>query len=1760
MSNLLDRLCDLHGVLPWYHDIWGNTYTVPEHARRRLLGAMGVPADNEDQAAASLDAWTRRQWERPLPPVQVVRQPARPYRVAFALPASEDGERYCWRLHRECGATDQAEFIPATLEEAERCLLGGREFVRRVLMLDLAVEPGYHHFLLERADRPGLAGSSGEMVFIVAPVACYMPPVLRVEGEDGRAWGFAAQLYGIRSERNYGMGDFRDLRHLLEFCAEAGASALLLNPLHANFPDAPEHASPYSPSNRAYFNVLYLDVESIPDFLECEQARTMAGTPEFQAQLRALRATDHVDYGGVAEMKWKVFGVLYQHFRDHHLASSTSRASVFRAFQAERGETLRKQALFDAMQAHFSAQDKAIWGWPVWPEPCRDHRSPEVTAFEQAHLAQVEYFEYLQWEAARQLDAAGTRSAELGLGIGMMFDLAIGVAEGGAATWMRPELYAMQASAGAPPDEFNHGGQDWGLPPWIPHKLAAAAYAPFIETLRATMRDCGALRMDHVMGLRRLFWVMRGLPATEGAYVLYPFEDLLGILALESQRNRCLIIGEDLGTVPDEVRHALQPMNVLSTRLLYFERYQDGRLKPPREYPANAVAAVTTHDLPTLAGFWQGLDIDLRQERHLFPDDGIRNRQVVERAADRAQLLVALKNEEVLPAGGALHQVGFPEMTAELAAAVYTYLARSPCKLLLVQMEDGFGLTGQPNLPGTSGSAYPNWRLKMALNLEEWQGNAHLQGIVAALRRERPLRHPSRPLEGGMLPQPALSPWPRATYRLQLNREFNLEQAKKLIPYLHELGISHCYLSPLLKARPGSAHGYDITDHSTLNPEIAGDGDFDLFVAALKRHGMGLIMDIVPNHMAVMGTDNEWWLDVLENGPASRFASYFDIDWYALSGDLPGRVLLPILGDHYGIILENGELKLRFDQEEGSFSILYHEHRFPVDPREYPAILGHGIARLATRLGNAHPEFLELQSLITAFGHLPARDPASAEAVAERARDKEVYKHHLAALSATSADVAQFIEENVATFNGKPAEAASFDALHELLQAQAYRLAFWRAADEINYRRFFDVNHLAALRMDNPEVFELTHRLLRELLARGDVNGLRIDHPDGLYDPEEYLERLQNIAAALLPEPEKEEKKRAPMYVVVEKILAHHERLPESWPIHGTTGYDFLAACSQLFVDSRAADAFTHIYEGFIGESMDLEAASRANKRLIMETSLASELQVLAIQLTRIAKGDRQTSDFTFNSLRRALIGVVANFPVYRTYVSGEDSSEEDARYVSWAVGRAKKYSPAADASIYDFIHGVLLARYARGKSEALQEAVCAFAMKFQQYTAPVMAKAVEDTTFYQYNRLASLNEVGGDPARFGASLAAFHRQNQERARRWPRAMLATSTHDNKRSEDARARISVLSEVPEEWRGALSRWSSLNRGKRNETDDGGEHEEPGRELSPSRNDEYLLYQTLLGIWPFGDPGKTQDQPQAPPDAENPHENAPGGDIPDADELARLCERTTAYMIKAAREAKIHSSWINPEAGYEEATADFIQALLTRDFANRFLPDFTAFQRRIARAGAFSSLSQLVLKLTSPGVPDIYQGNELWDFSLVDPDNRRPVDYAARQAALQEIKAIHAGEGPAACAQRLLGALPDGRIKLYLTWKTLALRHERESLFREGDYLPLKAHGEHAEQVCAFARRQGNEIVIVAVPRLLRGLLGEDGRQLPVGATAWGDTWLELPAEFLQEEWIDAFTAGTLRADARDGTSGLALARLFSLFPYALLETHGRDRL
>jgi (1->4)-alpha-D-glucan 1-alpha-D-glucosylmutase len=1710
-QTMLNRLCMLSGIGLDYTDIWGNPHPIDEETQKALLGAMGFNVDSEQDIRQSLDALENRCWQRVMPPVKVVREQEAPYEILVTLPENRSDE-LTWLLILENGERHEGSFQPRDLQREEQCRIGDTSFVRYTFLLPRQPGWGYHRLELHGLDE------TAAMTLIVAPETCYRPAA--IQGEN-RVWGTAVQLYSLRSQRNWGVGDYSDLKAVVEFCAEQGAGIVGVSPIHALFPDNPEHASPYGPSSRLFLNVLYLDIEAIPDFAECDSIIKQVRADAFQAQLRALRAEEMVQYAAVAALKLPVLGKLYAHFRKQHLDRETDRGRNFRDFQAEHGVALHRQALFEALQAHFKAKNGSVWGWPAWPEAYRDPESPEVARFLEKNREKVEFYVYLQWQAHLQLAAIGRRSCELGLGVGLLLDLAVSISRGGGEGWANQKLYAIGASVGAPPDDFSLTGQDWGLPPFIPHALTEAAYAPFIDTLRAGMVDAGALRIDHVMGLFRLFWVPPGKSAAEGAYVYYPFDDMLGILALESQRNHCLIVGEDLGTVPNEVRQGLEQLGVHSYRLQYFEKdWSIGSFKAPNEYPEQALVAVTTHDLATLAGFWQGRDLEVRHSLGLFPSEESREAQIVARAQDCARLLVALEREGLLPQGSPPYPVSVPEMSPEYAQAVHAYLARTPSKLMLMQLEDMLGQIDQVNLPGTTESQYPNWRRKLPLNIEEWRGDPRAQGLTETLRRER---------GSSVQPQPpprsqgsdTVPFWrvPRATYRLQFNSRFTFADAALIVDYLDQLGISHCYASPYLKARPGSPHGYDIIDHNAINPEIGSQEEFEHFVTALKMRDMGQILDIVPNHMGVMGSDNSWWLDVLENGPASAYAQYFDIDWFPATEQLQGRVLLPVLGEHYGTVLENGELKLAFDANRGEFSVFYYEHRFPVDPREYARILGYGLDKLGARLGVDHPQVLQFQSLVTAFSHLPGRLDIKPEKVAERNRDKEILKQHLAALYASSADIVQFIEDMLGEFNGGAGELDRYELLHSLLSAQAYRLAYWRvAADEINYRRFFDINDLAALRMENAAVFETTHCLISHLLASGKVDGLRLDHTDGLYDPVQYFHRLRQMATALLTPAAAEETERMPLYIVVEKILAAHEHLPEHWPISGTTGYDFMNLCNGLFIDPAAAEKMDRIYAEFIEHKMDYDELRYASKRLLMRVSMTGELNVLAHQLALIARADRRTCDYTLNSLRSALAEVVSCFPVYRTYVSTEQVSPEDARHVDWAIGIAKKRSQAADLGVFDFIRDVLLKLRAEGKNHAHQEAVVSFAMKFQQYTSPVMAKGMEDTSFYLYNRLISLNEVGGDPRRFGVPISAFHRATHDRAKRFPHAMLATSTHDSKRSEDMRARINALSEMPDEWQDFVSRWSRINQVLIRTVDD---------KPAPSRNDEYLIYQTLVGIWPLEELDDTG--------------------------RAALCERVEAYMLKAVREAKAHSSWINPRTEYEDAVTGFVRELIGPAGNRRFLTSFFTLQKRISRLGILNSLSQMLLKLTAPGVPDIYQGTEIWDFSLVDPDNRRKVDYRRRQAMLKALQREFEGQSEeiAGKARQLLDTAKDGRIKLYLLWKTLNLRRQRELLFRDGDYQPLKVTGRRADHVCAYLRQYGGQSLIVLVPRLFLTLTRRD-TVVPIGQSVWRDTVVEIPTSLASSNWRNIYTEETISPHEHEEGAAINLTDVFMHFPYGLL--------
>src|SRR5438552_2142084 len=969
---------------------------------------------------------------------------------------------------------------------------------------------------------------------------------------------------------------------------------------------------------------------------------------------------------------------------------------------------------------------------------------------------------------------------------------------------------------------------------------------------------------------------------------------------------------------------------------------------------------------------------------------------------------------------------------------------------------------------------------------------------------------------------------PRATYRLQLNRGFTFAQATELVPYLAELSVSHVYLSPYFKARPGSLHGYDIVDHNALNPEIGSRADLDRLCAALRQHGMGQVLDIVPNHVGVLGADNPWWQDVLQNGQAAVHASFFDIDWERLRDELHGKLLVPVLGEPYGVVLERGELVLAFDAEQGELSIRYGGHRFPLDPQTYPRILAPAAERLRPRLAEEEAALADaFDSLALAFGVLPKVTETAPTRIAERQRSVPLHTQRLARLCARSAEVVRCIEEQVQQLNGRPGEPASFDSLDKLLSAQVFRLASWRmAADDINYRRFFDINELAALRVEEPAVFEATHRLLFELVASGQVNGVRVDHPDGLYDPAEYFSRLQRRAAERLPAftpamGDTAPPERASLYMVVEKIIAASEQLPAAWPVAGTTGYDFANLVNGLFVDASAEAKLTRGYFAFVQGRLDFDEIVYRAKKRIMHVVVAAELNALASLLARIAQANRATCDFTQYSLRAALTEVVACFPVYRTYVTATQVSPEDRRFIDWAVRVAKKKAAASEATVFDFVRAVLSGDLAQQRPEAERAHILRFAMKVQQFTGPVMAKGVEDTAFYLYNPLLSLNEVGGDPRRFGVSIPAFHHANAHRAAHWPHAMLATSTHDSKHSEDVRARIDVLSEIPAEWRLHVARWRRLNRSRKQELD----------ELeAPTRNDEYLLYTTLVGAWP-----DHADEPAT---------------------RAELGERIERYQIKVVREAKAVSSWINPNEAYEAAYVDFARALLTPPGNDRFLADFIPFQRRVAWFGMLNSLAQTLLKLTAPGVPDIYQGCELWQLSLVDPDNRRSVDYAPRRQALDAMRAAATGtrEALGSLAEDLLRHIDDGRIKEFVIWRVLGLRREREGLFRDGSYVPLPMAGAKADHVCAYARTLGEDCAIVIAPRLACTLLGGESR-LPLGADVWEDTSVDISA-LPQGTLRDALT-GT-RVDANAIQNGLlSVAAALDVFPLALLVPDDR---
>lgn len=1489
------------GVASFYLDQSNERVEISRETQVALLGALGFPAATQAQARESLARMEEQR--RGLSP---------PWRVI------EAGRRQRIDLREASGAIAwRVAGVDGVLAEG-----GGRGHI------DLpALEPGYHHLTID--------GERTRTLLIAAPRRCWIAP--EFSAEDSRGWGVAAQVYGLRSGRNYGFGDFTDVANLAKAASRRGASFVGLSPLHALFAADRSKISPYSPSSRLFMDPLYLDPEQIG----------AADHAALRSRIERLRAAPLVDYREAWDVKRIILEKLFQQFaNDAERPALSARIDAF-------GEPLQLHATFEALSEHFCAQGQT---WPgVWPEEYFDPRSPAVARFRKDHAQRIAFHAWVQAHCDAQLEQAA-RGQDME--IGLYRDLAVGADRYGSEVWASPDRYALTLSVGAPPDPLGPQGQNWGFPPFNPVSLEAQDFAAFRDLVSANMRHAGAIRIDHAFQLQRLFLVPPGADAAHGGYVDFPFEALLGVLRIESHRARCMVIAEDLGTGPEGFSDAIMRSGLLSYRVLSFERTKSGGFVAPKDYPRAALAAITTHDLPTYKGWRRGFDIDLRSHFGVYGEAQARAEQ-------------ALRKADVAHWRDALAQEGLPDDPDGDAASrngALVYLARTPSLLVAVQIEDMLDEINQANLPGLS-EGPPNWRRRMSERLEAFAAGGGPLGKAGAL-----MAHEGRSLRARRA-RLADDP-PRATYRLQFHAGFTFDMAREILPYLKRLGVSHVYASPIQTARKGSTHGYDVVDPREINPELGGRAGFDAFEQALHTLGLKLIVDIVPNHMGI-GADNKFWNSVLQWGEASPHARLFDIDF--ARGD--GRIMLPVLGKPYAQTLAAGELGLAFDPERG-FLLRYFGREFPVSPPSCAQLLG-------------------------------PRYPAGFSS-------PDGFQAALKELAQTGTP-----DEFDALCRSVSADHARLDAL---IAQQCYRLAHWRlAASEINYRRFFEINALAGVRVEEENVFEFTHELIFDLVDGGAIDGLRIDHVDGLADPGRYLDRLQ---ARVGPG----------FYLVVEKILHRGERL-KPWPVAGSTGYDALNELDGVLVDVRAREALLRFYHDVVGERLDYRQALAAAKRLVVERSFGAECQHVADELYRAAADIHPALDLSRASCLRAVKQAVAAMPVYRTYAGADGPDEADRKLIAKTLDQVRAAARADDRLAIDFLQQALCA-------EAPARGAAAVRRAFEQLTGPVMAKGLEDTLFYRHAPLLALNEVGADPACFGYARSAFDSAVAARARDWPASLIATATHDTKRGEDARARLLAMTAEPEALLAQAARFLDLAEG-------------------PDRNDAYILLQGLVGAWPLDD--------------------AQVGD--------EFAKRARGFFRKAIREAKLHSSWTDPDEAYEARALSLVDACVETGELREIV---AGLARRFAWPGALNGLARTILKLTLPGVPDFYQGAELWDFAFVDPDNRRAVDFGLRARQLAGLEA----QRPLA----LLAHWRDGRIKQWLISQLLAARARAPDLFAWGDYATLSSGAG-----IAFQRAHAAQALVVVAPtgtELLKRRLLQDPAAIDASAL-WGAEKLAL---------------------------------------------------
>jgi (1->4)-alpha-D-glucan 1-alpha-D-glucosylmutase len=1551
VSTTEETLADLVGLARRYVDQSARDIDISPATRRAVLTALGIDLSSAAAAQAEL-ARLQREAQTPLPPLVVVtadmetsvrfKVPQKRFTFTIAL---EDGERLTGSFS---GAEAKFPSMPA----------------------------GYHR----------LTSEDGASAWIFcAPDQCYRPSFI---DEGIRSFGIAAQVYSLGRDDDYGIGDLGHVFDLAQGCGSLGADLLGLSPLHALFPCDRSKVSPYSPSSRFFIDPIYIDPAVVAG------ARGPKVSAPGPAIVRRL-----VDFHAVWETKSRMLRDLWEAHKAEFCEDS-----AFRAFLAEQGDRLRLQACFDALSYHFAQQ-----GLPssnAWPAAYRDALSPEVKAFSAANSDEILYWSWLQWVADTQLHAAASQAMHAGMEIGLYRDLAVGADLYGSEAWSDPGAWCTDLSVGAPPDPLGPKGQDWGLPPLNPRRLIADGLATFRALVAANMRHAGAIRIDHAFQLQRLFVIPRGRPASEGAYLDYPFEAMLAVLRIESHRANCAVIAEDLGNGPKDFSARIMRDGIFSYRIVSFERTNDGSFVAPHAYPPHSLASINTHDLPTFAGWWRGLDIDLRECFGVYSAEEWR-REKAGRKAERAAFLSALHDEHLTEA---------PEVPEPAArSAALRYLARTSSALAIVSLEDAGGELSQPNIPGLA-DGYPNWRRRLNQTIDTMLAPYGDLAKTAALLAQEGRGARRKQFEVAMQV-------PRATYRLQLNRDFTLQAAAAVVPKLKALGISHLYLSPITAATAGSTHGYDVINPSQINPELGGRDAFNQLIESVQQAGMGVIVDIVPNHMSA-SPENPWWASVLEMGPASPCAAFFDIDWHRHPD---GKLVLPVLPKPCALMLESGEIKLHFEPESGRF-VIEAGPKLPVAPRDYGDILRHCASRYEGATGQVLTDLARHGSR-SDLAEICRRKPKIALAIDE-------------ALDAMAATQPDFVAD--------------------LLNRQHWRAVYWRSGrSDINYRRFFEIDSLAGLRIESAEVFDAVHALTFDLVKQGLIQGLRIDHIDGLADPYLYLERLQRRVGP-------------GFYVVVEKILGVDEVLP-NWPAAGTTGYDALRILDGVFLDPRGDDEIDALYAEVDARSEDPHAMLISIKTQIVETSFAPELGKL-VDLAQAARHKHTPcGDISRECLRVVLRDFIAHLRVYRTYFDGGSSRPEDLKLVEGTIARMRE-SGEQDPYAIECLIWLLLGTPDANSDKALH---AEFRTRLQQLSGPVMAKAQEDTLFYRHHRLVVRNEVGGEPMAPTMTLAEFHAANARRRMHHPATLVATSTHDTKRGEDTRARLTALAQHPilikELWQSWMHTALDLGYG----------------DVEPA--DHFMAFQNVLGAWPLD------------PDDE------PGGT-----NAYVFADRIGQFLTKALREGKLRSSWTAPRTDYE---ARLLKAVLAIASNSEFQRSTLQSRQLMNTHGMWISLSRTVLKCTVPGIPDFYQGCEGWDLSLVDPDNRRPVPFDIPMRA----------QGP---LSQLIAAWPDGRVKCELTRRLLTLRASDPDLFAFGSYEPIQTEP-HSPWIL-FRRCYEGDTLIVAVMRYFAA--DWEGPMLPPDAYEELATRIELPA--MQNMLVDNSRFGGTASSWPEFSEGL----------------------